>query len=254
MSFVVVIPARFGSSRLPGKPLADIAGEPMVVRVLRRCQQSSAARVLVATDDARIAEAVRDAGGEVVMTRTDHPSGTDRLQEVATQLGLPDDAILVNVQGDEPLLPPAVIEQVAANLAQHPECDIATLCEPITRAEDLFNPNAVKAVFDQNGKALYFSRAPVPWHRDAFSSGPVKVLPAGNWWRHIGMYAYRVGLLHRFVEWPPAPLENTEALEQLRAMANGASIHIAAACEAVPGGVDTEQDLQRVRALFNAAP
>ncbi len=250
MSFVVVIPARFGSSRLPGKPLADIGGAPMVVRVLQRCQQSSASRVLVATDDERIATVVEAAGGEVVMTRADHPSGTDRLQEVATQLQLPDDAILVNVQGDEPLIPAAVIEQVARNLAANSHCDIATLCEPIESAADLFNANIVKAVFDQSGRALYFSRAPVPWHRDAFSAGQVDSLPPGSWWRHIGMYAYRVGLLHRFVQWLPAALETTEALEQLRAMANGASIHIEPACEAVPGGVDTAADLQRVQALF----
>lgn len=248
MSFVVVIPARFGSSRLPGKPLADIGGAPMVVRVLQRCQQSSASRVLVATDDQRIADAVSAAGGEVVMTRADHPSGTDRLQEVATLLQLPDNAILVNVQGDEPLIPPAVINQVADNLAQHADCDIATLCEPIVDAADLFNSNVVKAVFDDNGRALYFSRAPIPWHRDAFSVGAVQVLPEGNWWRHIGMYAYRVGLLHRFVQWSPAALEQTEALEQLRAMANGATVHIQPACETVPGGVDTDADLARVRA------
>jgi 3-deoxy-manno-octulosonate cytidylyltransferase (CMP-KDO synthetase) len=251
MSYVVVIPARYGSSRLPGKPLADIAGEPMVVRVLQRCQRSSAARVLVATDDDRVAAAVQHVGGEVVMTRADHPSGTDRLQEVAAQLGLKDDDIIVNVQGDEPLIPAEVIEQVAANLASNPDCGIATLCEPIVTKVDLFNPNIVKAVFDNNGIALYFSRAPIPWHRDAFAQQSDE-MPEGNWWRHIGIYAYRVGFLRQYVQWPPALLETTEALEQLRAMANGVRIHIAPACADVPGGVDTQADLDRVCAAFSA--
>lgn len=249
MSYVVVIPARYGSSRLLGKPLADICGEPMVVRVLQRCQQSSAARVLVATDDDRVALAVTQAGGEVVMTRADHPSGTDRLQEVAAQLGLSDDDIIVNVQGDEPLIPAQVIEQVAGNLANNPDCGIATLCEPITTHADLFNPNIVKAVFDNNGIALFFSRAPIPWHRDAFALNNEE-LPKGEWWRHIGIYAYRVGFLRQYVQWPPALLETTEALEQLRAMANGVRIHIAPACVDVPGGVDTQADLERVCAAY----
>ena len=252
MSFVVVVPARYGSSRLPGKPLADIAGEPMVIHVMRRCQNSGADQVWVATDDPRIFDAVKSAGGQVLMTSEEHPSGTDRLQEVAAKLQLGDDDILVNVQGDEPLIPPAVIDQVAANLARHPECDIATLCEPITDVQQLFNPNVVKTVVDDQGRALYFSRAPIPWNRDAFSEGMPAALPAGNWWRHIGIYAYRVRLLHQFVHWPPAALETTEALEQLRAMANGARIHVAPACEAVPGGVDTEQDLQRVCTLLTS--
>ena len=250
MSFVVVIPARFGSSRLPGKPLADIGGLPMVAQVLRRCQQSQAARVLVATDDERIAEAVRAAGGEALMTRDDHASGTDRLQEVAASLKLDEQDIVVNVQGDEPLIPPQVIDQVARNLADNPDCAIATLCEPIEARNDLFNPNIVKTVFDRHGKALYFSRAPIPWHRDEFAREASSELPQGSWWRHIGIYAYRVGFLHQFVQWSPAELEQIEALEQLRAMANGVRIHVAPACELVPGGVDTDADLQRVRAML----
>ena len=250
MSFVVVIPARFGSSRLPGKPLADIGGLPMVAQVLRRCQQSQAARVLVATDDERIAEAVRAAGGEALMTRDDHASGTDRLQEVAELLKLDEQDIVVNVQGDEPLIPPQVIDQVARNLAANPDCAIATLCEPIESRNDLFNPNIVKTVFDRHGKALYFSRAPIPWHRDEFAREASSELPQGSWWRHIGIYAYRVGFLHQFVQWSPAELEQIEALEQLRAMANGVRIHVAPACELVPGGVDTDADLQRVRAML----
>ncbi|MEE4250139.1 MAG: 3-deoxy-manno-octulosonate cytidylyltransferase [Alcanivoracaceae bacterium] len=249
MSFTVVIPARYASTRLPGKPLADIAGLPMVIRVMQRARQSAATSVCVATDDVRVYEIVREHGGDALMTREDHVSGTDRLQEVAQKLGLADDHIIVNVQGDEPLIPPAVIDQVAHNLAAHASCGIATLCEPIERREDLFNPNIVKVVADERGQALYFSRAPIPWHRDAFAE-PGEDLPAGQWWRHIGVYAYRVGFLKQFVSWPPARLELTESLEQLRAMANGIAIHVAPACEAVPGGVDTEEDLQRMRTLL----
>ena len=252
MSYTVVIPARFGASRLPGKPLADIGGKPMVVHVLERCQQSAATAVWVATDDARVAEAVRDHGGQVLMTRADHPSGTDRLQEVAVQLGLADNDIIVNVQGDEPLIPPAVIDQVAANLAAHDGFGIATLCEPITERAGLFNPNHVKVVFDSHGRALYFSRAPLPWHRDGFADADTALpLPPGQWWRHIGIYGYRVSLLNQYVTWAPAPLEQAEALEQLRAMYHGVPIHVEPACMPVPGGVDTEADLQRMRALIS---
>jgi 3-deoxy-manno-octulosonate cytidylyltransferase (CMP-KDO synthetase) len=252
MNYYVVVPARFASSRLPGKPLADLAGQPMVERVVRRCQRSAARQVLVATDDTRVRDALRGVV-EVVMTRADHPSGTDRLQEVALRLGLDGEDIIVNVQGDEPLIPPVVIDQVAQNLAAHPECRMATLCEPIERSEDLFNPNICKVVFDVNGRALYFSRAPIPWHRDGFASDR-QDLSGGRWWRHIGIYAYRVGFLHDFVGWPPAPLERLESLEQLRALANGAAIHVAEAREPVPGGVDTEADLERMRRWLETHP
>ncbi|EKF75219.1 3-deoxy-D-manno-octulosonate cytidylyltransferase [Alcanivorax hongdengensis A-11-3] len=250
MSFYVVVPARYASTRLPGKPLAEIAGQPMVVRVAERCQQSDAGQVYVATDDPRIADAL-EGKVPVVMTREDHPSGTDRLQEVAAQLALADDDIIVNVQGDEPLIPPAVINQVAENLAANPHCQMATLCEPIEQADDLFNPNVVKVVFDNEGRALYFSRAPIPWHRDAFAGGG-RDINGGDWWRHIGIYAYRVAFLHQYVSWPPAALETLESLEQLRAMANGVAIHVAPACEAVPGGVDTPEDLERLRAQLES--
>ena len=250
MSFYVVVPARYASTRLPGKPLADIAGKPMVVRVAERCQQSQAGQVYVATDDSRIAEAL-DGQVPVVMTREDHPSGTDRLQEVAAKLELADDDIIVNVQGDEPLIPPSVINQVAANLAANPSSQMAALCEPIEDADHLFNPNVVKVVFDDDGRALYFSRAPIPWHRDAFADGSRDIsgerFAKGEWWRHIGIYAYRVSFLHQYVQWPPAKLEQLESLEQLRAMANGVAIHVAPAIEAVPGGVDTQEDLERLR-------
>lgn len=253
-SFDVVIPARFASSRLPGKPLADIAGVPMVEHVYRRARQSSAERVIVATDDMRVAEAVRAFGGEVCMTSADHASGTDRLQEVAANLGLATDRIVVNVQGDEPLIPPKVIDQVAANLAGNASAGVATLAEPIRTLEDFRNPNIVKVVAAESGLARYFSRAPVPWPRDAFAptgAGIGRELPAGlEPRRHIGIYAYRVALLNRFVSWPVAPLEHFEALEQLRFLYHDENIHVANACEEVPGGVDTEADLQRMRELL----
>jgi len=251
LSFDVVIPARFASSRLPGKPLADIAGKPMVEHVYRRARQSSAERVIVATDDMRVAEAVRAFGGEVCMTSADHASGTDRLQEVAANLGLASDRILVNVQGDEPLIPPRVIDQVAANLAANTQAGVATLAEPIRTLEDFRNPNIVKVVAAESGLARYFSRAPVPWPRDAFAAS-TRDLPAGlEPRRHIGIYAYRVVLLNRFVSWPVAPLEYFEALEQLRFLYHDENIHVADACEEVPGGVDTEADLQRMRELLD---
>lgn len=249
MSYLVVIPARFGSSRLPGKPLADIAGRPMIEHVYRAASKSSASRVLVATDDARVAEAVESFGGEVVMTRGDHVSGTDRLQEVAAKLNLADDEIVVNVQGDEPLIPAEVIDQVAHNLAANPTASVATLCEPLASYRDFRDPNIVKAVADQDGLALYFSRAPVPWPRDdaeVLTDQPLPTDFAAR--RHIGLYAYRVSLLNRFVNWSPATLEQIESLEQLRVLAYGERIHLAEACRAVPGGVDTQADLDRVRA------
>ncbi|QGT82838.1 3-deoxy-manno-octulosonate cytidylyltransferase [Pseudomonas coronafaciens] len=251
-AFTVVIPARYGSSRFPGKPLQTIAGKPMVQLVWEQARKSSAERVVVATDDARIVEACRAFGAEVLLTREDHNSGTDRLAEVATQLGLAADAIVVNVQGDEPMIPPAVIDQVAANLAAHPVAGMATLAEPIDDVAALFNPNIVKVSTDINGLALTFSRAPLPWARDALASDKDR-LPAGvPYRRHIGIYAYRAGFLHDFVSWGPCWLENTESLEQLRALWNGVRIHVADALEAPPGGVDTPEDLERVRRLLEA--
>ncbi|GAB2873683.1 3-deoxy-manno-octulosonate cytidylyltransferase [Microbulbifer echini] len=249
-SFDVIIPARFGSSRLPGKPLADIAGKPMVQHVFERASESNAERVIVATDNMRVAEVVRGFGGEVCMTSADHASGTDRLQEVASNLALADDRILVNVQGDEPLIPAQVINQVAANLAENTCAGVATLCEPICSIDDFRNPNIVKVVAAQSGLARYFSRAPIPWPRDAFAIH-ANALPQGlEPRRHIGIYAYRVALLQRFVTWPLAPLEQFEALEQLRFLYHDENIHVADACAEVPGGVDTDQDLQRMRELL----
>lgn len=251
--FVVVVPARYASSRLPGKPLLDIGGEPMVVRVWRQACASAAGRVVVATDDARIAAAVEAVGGEALMTRDDHPSGTDRLAEVSTALGLASDAIVVNVQGDEPLLPPALIDQVAARLADDAEASIATLAEPIDDPDMLFNPNVVKVVRDTHGRALYFSRAPIPWNREMWNkettSAPMgdNWPTGGNWLRHIGLYAYRAGFLSAYQEWQPTALEQLEQLEQLRALHHGHRIQVVLACAAHPGGVDTIEDLSRVR-------
>ena len=247
MGFTVVIPARYASTRLPGKPLLDIGGKSMLQRVYERACESSAERVVIATDDERIAHAAQGFGAEALMTSADHVSGTDRIEEVSRLLELSAAAIVVNVQGDEPMIPAPVIDQVAANLAGHPEAGIATLCEPIASGEDVFNPNIVKVVSDARGFALYFSRAPIPWDRDGFTEQETAPPEAR---RHLGIYAYRVSLLRDFVSWPPAPLEQREALEQLRAMANGARIHVAEAVATVPPGVDTQADLDLVRSML----
>ncbi len=245
-TFHIVIPARHASTRLPGKPLRDILGQPMVQRVYRQAMAAGALSVTVATDDERIREVVAGFGGRVVMTFPRHPSGTDRLEEVARLLSLEDDAIVVNVQGDEPLIPPEVIRQVAVNLAANPGAAVATLWEPIQRAEDFANPNIVKVVCDARGMALYFSRAPIPWPRDPRLAGSEALPPGHGARRHLGIYAYRARELREFVTWPVAPIEADESLEQLRFLWHGRPIHVAEACMAVPGGVDTEEDLRRV--------
>ncbi|WP_312972735.1 3-deoxy-manno-octulosonate cytidylyltransferase [Atlantibacter sp.] len=245
MSFVTIIPARYASTRLPGKPLVDINGKPMIVHVLERARESGADRVIVATDTVEVADAVRAAGGEVCMTRADHESGTERLAEVVEKMGFADDTIIVNVQGDEPMIPPAIIRQVAENLAN---CDagMATLAIPVHSAEEAFNPNAVKVVMDKNGYALYFSRATIPWDRDRFAQSRDEI--ANYFLRHIGIYGYRAGFIRRYVTWAPSELEHIEKLEQLRVLWHGEKIHVAVAHE-VPGtGVDTPADLERVRA------
>lgn len=255
MSFSIIIPARYASSRFPGKPLALLAGKPMLQHVYERACESEATRVVVATDDERIAACASGFGAEVCMTSADHPSGTDRLQEVVKKLQFYADDIVVNVQGDEPLIPPRVINQVAHNLAAVPEASIATLSEPITDAESLLNPNVVKVIRDHRGMAIYFSRAPIPWPRDSAlaQGGMLESMPEGfSWQRHIGMYAYRVKLLNDFVAWPPAPLEVTESLEQLRALYNGAGIHVEEAAEAPPAGVDTPEDLERLQRMLES--
>lgn len=249
--FHVIIPARYASTRLPGKPLQDIGGKPMIRHVWEQAHKSAAASVTIATDDQRIADACEDFGAAVAITRADHPSGTDRLQEVVTQLGLEPDAHVVNVQGDEPMIPPALINQVADNLRRFTSASIATLAEPLQDAQTLFDPNAVKVVTDHQGFALYFSRAPIPWCRDEFSGGqPDKLPELVIFRRHIGLYAYKVSFLHDYVRWPTSPVEQAESLEQLRAMWFGCRIHVADACEPPPAGVDTPADLARVRQLL----
>jgi 3-deoxy-manno-octulosonate cytidylyltransferase (CMP-KDO synthetase) len=255
MSFTVIIPARYASTRLPGKPLLDIAGKPMIQRVYEQACLSRAQRVLIATDDQRIVDVAIRIGAEVCMTSSQHESGTDRLQEVVSRAGFAEDHIVVNVQGDEPLIPPAVINQVAANLAANATAGIATLVETIVDMDTVFNPNAVKVVMDSNSRALYFSRAPIPWSRDNFNAdyfnGKNKGLPPGiHYYRHIGIYAYRVSQLNQFVSWPASALEVTEKLEQLRALEHGVTILAELACEPIPAGIDTLEDLAAVRALF----
>ncbi|HDZ8915433.1 TPA: 3-deoxy-manno-octulosonate cytidylyltransferase [Aeromonas hydrophila] len=251
MSFVVVIPARYASTRLPGKPLADIHGKPMVQHVVEKALQSGADRVIVATDDERVQQALAacagQAGFEVCMTSKDHQSGTERLAEVCRHYGFAADTIIVNVQGDEPLIPPAIIRQVADNLAAA-TAPMATLSVPIQDAEEAFNPNAVKVVTDKDGYALYFSRASIPWDRDRFAASREQI--GDHYQRHIGIYAYRAGFIQRYVDWAPSLLEQIEALEQLRVLWYGEKIHVAQALEAPPVGVDTQADLDKVRALL----
>jgi 3-deoxy-manno-octulosonate cytidylyltransferase (CMP-KDO synthetase) len=252
MGFRVVIPARHASTRLPGKPLADIAGQPMIVRVAAAARRARSQGVWVATDDQRIAGAVRHHGFEAVMTRADHVTGTDRIAEVADQLNWDDGDIVVNVQGDEPLLDPALIEAVAGALRGDPDAAIATAAHPLAEAADFFNPNVVKVVCDVRGRALYFSRAPIPWDRDYFADRR-DALPADfPAQRHIGLYAYRVSFLRRFGQLAVCPLERFEALEQLRALWHGYPIQVASIDHAPAAGVDTPDDLERVRRLFDA--
>ena len=245
MNFIVVIPARYQSTRLPGKPLLDIAGKPMLQHVVERASDSAADAVYVATDDARIRDTCQGLGDKVIMTADNHQSGTDRIEEVVRKLALPDDAIVVNVQGDEPLIPPEVINQVANDLANHPTARICTLYEYMDSNDDIMNPNIVKVVTDNEGYALYFSRAPIPYPRDNNSGINLK-----KYKRHIGIYAYRVKVLHDFVSWPRSDLECTEQLEQLRALANNVRIHVQKACAIIPAGVDTQEDLDKVRELL----
>ncbi len=244
MSFVAIIPARFASTRLPGKPLVDIQGKPMVLHVMERARESGADRVIVATDHPDVAAAVTAAGGEVCMTRVDHQSGTERLAEVVEKYQFADDTIIVNVQGDEPMIPAEIVRQVATNLAQS-EAGMATLAVPIIDAEEAFNPNAVKVVMDAKGYALYFSRATIPWDRERYARSREQI--GDTLLRHIGIYAYRAGFIRRYIAWEPCPLEHIELLEQLRVLWYGEKIHVAVA-KAIPSvGVDTPEDLERVR-------
>ncbi len=249
MTFCVLIPARMASSRLPNKPLADIAGLPMVVRVAQRAQQSRAARVVVAADDARIRAACAQHNIQCILTRQDHPSGSDRLAEACEILGLNDADIVVNVQGDEPMIEPDAINAAADLLQERPDCSMSTLAHPIASVDDFVNPNVVKVVLDARNTALYFSRAPIAWWRDGFAQG-ITSLPKPAPLRHIGLYGYRVEFLRQFPKLSQAPVEVTESLEQLRAMWHGHHIAVHITPIAPGMGVDTPEDLQRVRRVF----
>ena len=242
--FLVVIPARLGSTRLPRKPLADIGGKPMVVRVAERAKQSLAQSVVVATDSPEIQAACDEHRIECLLTSENHPTGTDRIAEVAQLLKLPNNALVVNVQGDEPLIPPELINQVASTLAEHEQCAISTVAVPITDSVEINNPNVVKVVLNRSGEALYFSRAPIPYVRDPQSNQKIEHL------RHLGIYAYRADFLQAYTRLEPAPPEQAEALEQLRALWNGYRIAVHTASETPPAGVDTPEDLERVRKLL----
>ncbi|MGA9164552.1 MAG: 3-deoxy-manno-octulosonate cytidylyltransferase [Thiobacillus sp.] len=252
MHFRVVIPARYASSRLPGKPLADIGGRPMVLHVVERALQAGAESVVVATDDERVQQAVEAAGYPVIMTSPDHQSGTERLVEVAETLGWADDTLVVNVQGDEPLIDPALIREAARQLVLHDDAVMATLAHPIHDHADFINPNVVKVVTDEAGYALYFSRAPIPWPRDAFAMQRTMPHELGAL-RHIGLYAYRAGFLRTYASLAASPLERFEMLEQLRVLWHGYRISLGITPTAPAPGVDTPEDLARVRALFGAA-
>ncbi|NBX56612.1 MAG: 3-deoxy-manno-octulosonate cytidylyltransferase [Betaproteobacteria bacterium] len=245
--FVVLIPARLASSRLPNKPLADLAGLPMVVRVAMQASRSQAKNVVVAADHETIVQACAKHGVNAVLTRNDHMSGTDRLAEAAIKLALADDALIVNVQGDEPLIDPAMIDAVAQLLSRHPSCSMSTLAHPILSPAEWLNPHVVKVVLDAHSRASYFSRACIPFWRD----GDHAALPPYPVWRHVGLYAYRTGFLKAFTELPAAPTEQAESLEQLRALWHGHAIAVHVTNHAVPAGVDTQEDLTRVRALLN---
>ena len=249
MSFHIIIPSRFASSRLPGKPLLLIGDKPMVQHVYERATECGAASVVVACDDPRIADAATGFGAQVCMTSAEHQSGTDRLAETVEQLGLPDDAVVVNLQGDEPLMPPELLHQVAALLEDNPEADMATLSTRIHTAAELFDPHVVKVICDSAGRALYFSRAVIPWDRDAFAVTTEELPEQALHYRHLGIYAYRVGYLKSYVSLESCELERMESLEQLRVLWHGGTIQVAEA-GSVPGhGVDTPADLERVRAI-----
>lgn len=250
--FKIVIPARYGSSRLPGKPLLLIGGKPMIAHVCERALEAGASEVVVATDDERIGEAIAGLGVKAVMTRPDHNSGTERIAEVADILAWADSELIVNVQGDEPLIRPELIRRLAKVLAVQGEAEVATLAAPITERAEVFNPNAVKVVLDRNGHALYFSRAPIPWHRDSFAADDDGLPEGFVYLRHIGIYAYTAGFLRRYVRWPASRLESIESLEQLRILWSGERIRVLPVERAPEAGVDTEADLHRVKNLLTA--
>jgi len=251
--FKVVIPARYGSTRLPGKPLLAIAGKPMIAHVCERAREAAADAIVVATDDERIYRAVQALGIDAVMTRADHQSGTERIAEVAEKLGWASDDIIVNLQGDEPLLDPKYLRAASAVLAGQEQAGIATLAAAIHDSEEVFNPNAVKVVLNRHGYALYFSRAPIPWDRDGFAAGNRTLSGNMPYYRHIGLYAYTVDFLRRYCHWDASVLEKTESLEQLRILWQGEAIAVSIVDQIPPAGVDTLEDLQRVEQFLGSA-
>jgi len=260
VKFWVIIPARYASTRLPGKPLLDIAGKPMIWHVYQRAIESGAAQVIIATDDRRIYQVMQDFGATVCMTATTHRSGTERIIEVVEKYDISNDSIVVNVQGDEPLLPPILIQQTAKSLENQPTANMATLCQPIADLETLFNPNVVKVILDKQGFALYFSRAPIPWYRDEFKSfnslekmeqSPQSILKTYAFARHIGIYAYRADFLKHYKQLPPCPLEQVESLEQLRVLFHGGKIFVSETMTSPSLSIDTPEDLEKVRFLLN---
>ncbi|WP_017446242.1 3-deoxy-manno-octulosonate cytidylyltransferase [Gayadomonas joobiniege] len=252
MSFSIVIPARYASSRFPGKPLADLGGKTMLQRVYKQCKKSKAKRVIIATDDERIQTAAESFGADVVMTSPEHDSGTSRIAEVIQLCGLKDDEILVNVQGDEPFIPTTIIDQVAANMSLYTEADMATLAVPVTEQAEIFNPNAVKVLTDKHGYALYFSRAAIPYDRDNFAQNQHENMATGLYLRHIGIYAYRSKFVKQYLNWEKSPLEEIEKLEQLRVLWHGEKIHVGIALETPQAGIDTPEDMQNALEYLKA--
>lgn len=251
MSFRIVIPARFASTRLPGKPLRDICGKPMIAHVIERAKQSKAEEVIVATDSKEIADAISNLDVRVCLTRENHQSGTERLSEVIEQLGFDDEQILINLQGDEPMMPPVCLNQVGQALEEDYHVKMATLCTPLTDIDELFDPHAVKVVRDINDFALYFTRAAVPWSRDCFNKTPRELPKNQDYQRHIGLYGYRAGFIRQYLDWQSSDIEKTESLEQLRVLYYGEKIKVITA-ETPPGpGVDTIEDLNRVCELLS---
>ncbi len=250
MATHVIIPARFASTRLPGKALIDIAGKPMVQHVYERALEAFLDTVLVATDDKRIVDVVNKFGGKVTLTKSTHQSGTERIAEVIEQFQFDDDDIVINLQGDEPLMPPCLICQVAEDLKALSSVSVSTLCERIETIDEVFNPDIVKVLMNQDGFAINFSRAPLPWYRDGFSLDSKKLPDDFKFYRHIGMYAQRVEFIKKYVAWDPSPIEKIESLEQLRVLWYGEKIHVAVACEKPGSGIDTPEDLEIVRRLF----
>jgi len=250
-NYHIVIPARYASERLPGKVLLDLVGKPLLQHVWQRANESAAQSVLIATDDERIVAAATAFGAQVLLTRSDHRSGSDRIAECADQLDWPDDQLVVNLQGDEPLMPASCLDQVAALLEQRPDCDVASLYWPITDAVEVLNPNTVKVVTTLDGRALYFSRSPIPFER-GYADVNAALAAGQRWRRHLGLYAYRLSALRRFTAMRPAPLELAESLEQLRIMEHGGRIAMARANEFIPAGIDTREDLDRVREFMQS--